>query len=79
MEVSCLLLPGAAEVVVAQLPGGGVDDHGVLPAGQLHEQPGGLAAVEAGGALGGGGQAQPPAGGRDRGRVAQAGLDGDVM
>src|SRR5438874_2161711 len=66
-------------VVVAHLAGQGVDDRGVLPAGQLHEQAGGLAAVELGRALHGCGQAQPLAGGGDGDRVMDFGLDGDDM
>ena len=59
--------PGAAVVVVADPAGGGVDDGGVEPAGQLDEQPGGLAVEERRGAADGLGQAEPAAGGGDRG------------
>src|SRR5262249_14259992 len=72
-----LLAPAAAEVVVAHFPGGQVDDHGVLPAGQLHEQAGGLAAVEPGGALDRGGQAETLAGRDNSDGVADLGLDAD--
>ena len=72
-----LVAPGAAVVVVADLPGGGVDDDRVEPAGQLDEQAGGLAARTAGGAVDGLGQAEPAAGGGDRRGVADLGLDGD--
>src|SRR5262249_6700881 len=64
-----LLTPAAAEVVVAHLPGGRVDDHGVLPAGQLHEQAGGLAAIEPCGALDRGVKAESLAGRGNSGGV----------
>ena len=69
--------PRTAEVVVAQLAGRGVARDGVEPVGQLDEQPGGLAAEELGSAVDGLGQAEPAAGGRNRGGVANLGQDLD--
>ena len=60
-----LVAPAAAEVVVTDGAGGRVDDGRVLPAGQAGDQASGLAAVEAGRALRGLREAEPPAGGRD--------------
>src|SRR5581483_3032899 len=70
-----LFAPPALKGVVADGPAGRVNHGRVLPAGQLHEQPGDLAAEEPRGALGWCSQAEPGAGGRHRGRVMHAGLD----
>jgi DNA invertase Pin-like site-specific DNA recombinase len=74
-----LVAPLAAEVVVADDPGGGVDDDRVLPVGEPDEQARGLAAVKPRGAVGGLGEAQPAAGRGDGGRVAELGLDLDEV
>src|SRR5262245_44155753 len=74
-----LLSPDAVVVVVAQLPAGGVDDHRVLPAGQLHQQAGCLAAVKSGGALDWGSEAEALAGRGDGGGVAYLGLNGHYV
>ena len=71
-----LVAPAAFVVVVADLAGGRVDDDRVEPVGQADEQAGGLAAEELGRALDRLGQGEPAAGRRDRGGVADLGLDG---
>src|SRR5262249_20145521 len=67
----------AAEVVVADCAGQGVDNGRVPPARDLDDEALGLAAVELGRALHRRGQIQPPARGRDGVRVVDPGLDSD--
>ena len=71
-----LRAPAAVVVVVADAGRSAVStDDGVEPAGQLDEQPGGLALEQPGGAVDGLGQAEAAAGGGDRRGVADLGLD----
>src|SRR5262245_35371358 len=79
MEVSCLALPVALEVVVLHQAGGEVQDNGELPLGQLHEQASGLTAVEAGCAGHRRGQAEATASSSNGIGVADLGLEGDEV
>ena len=58
------------------LAGGRVDHDRVEPVGQVDEQAADIAAVKLGHALDRLGQGEPAAGRRDRGMVADLGLDG---
>jgi hypothetical protein len=53
-----------------QLPAGDITNHGIQPAGQLHQQAAGLAAVELGRALDGLGKSEPVARRGDRDGIA---------
>src|SRR5947209_281508 len=76
IEVS-LITPGPLVVIVADLPGGGVDDNRVGPIGQPDDEPGGRAAEEPGSAGERHWQFEAPAGGANRRMIADLGLDGD--
>lgn len=70
MEVSCLALPPAAEVVVPDLAGGHVADHGVDPIGQSDSHASGLTGVQREGALFGLVEIQAATRGLDRREIA---------
>ena len=74
-----MLAPVSAVVVVADDAGQGVEHHGVLPAGPLHEQAAGRAAEELGGALRWRRQAEALAGSGDGHRVVEPGFEGDEV
>jgi hypothetical protein len=72
-----LLAPATSQIVVVQRSSEDVNYDGVLPAGEVDDEAGRLAGVQPGGAVGGLGQPEAPAGGPDGGRVVDLGLDGD--